>query len=293
MYGNNHQPVETYARSMIRTLREKGHEVVPTVKTPPKAREVYKNVDLLLDIDCGRDEKGELHWHGENEKPDCLSAVYFIDTHGYPSLHRRLAKRYDHVFFCVWDKRDMFAGHPSTHWSPNFTDLNWFNGKDFLRTEWLLEFDFGFYGSKGGLDRADPLIKIANNNRWRADVRQIAKGGKHRWPETAEAMAKCRFLFNHGQKHDGPNLRVMESMAMQRPLITDQDPRSGMDKLFEPGIHYIPYEAYTYNGLEDKMRWCMENRDKAEIIAKHAYNEVTAKHLVGNRIDQILEVINA
>lgn len=285
---HNSRPVDNYALSMIRELRNQGHEVIPTLKTPPTAREVYKYIDLLLDIDCGRNDKGELRWHGEVEKPDCPSAVYFIDSHGYPSLHRRLAKNYDHVFFAVWDKRDLFAKHPSAHWCPNFTDLEWF---DVDAHSPKTPFDFGFYGSKGGLDRANPLIKIANDNGWIADVQQIGAGGRHRWPETAAAMAQCKVLFNHGQKHDGPNLRVMESMAMKRPLISDQDPRSGMDKLFEPGVHYIPYEAYTYNHLEERMRWSLENPDKAKLIALHAYDEVKEKHLVKNRIDQILKTI--
>lgn len=283
------EPVENYARSMIRTLRELGHEVVETVKTAPVAREIYKEVDFLLDIDCGRNNKGELRWHGETQKPDCPSAVYFIDSHGYPSLHKRLAKNYDHVFFAVWDKRDLFAKHPSAHWCPNFTDLKWFNGDDYSS---LTQFDFGFYGSKGGLDRAKPMIYVANNNNWTSDVRQISRQGKHQWPETATAMRACRFLFNKAQKHDGPNLRVMESMAMKRPLICDQDSRSGMDKLFEPGVHYIPYEYFKYKGLEERMKWCMDNPDAAQLIALHAYDEVRAKHLVKNRIEQILEVIN-
>jgi hypothetical protein len=282
--------VETYARSMVRDLRDKGHQVIETQKTPPKAAAVYNEVDFLLDIDCGRDDDGKLHWHGEAIKPRVKSAVYFIDTHGYPSLHHRLAKNYDHVFFCVWDKRDRFSTHPSAHWCPNFTDLMWFDGTKY--TPQSYDFNFGFFGSKGGLERANPLIEIANNRNWKAVSRQVARGGKHRWPETAMEMSKCQFLFNHGQKHDGPNLRVMESMAMKRPLITDQDPRSGMDKLFEPGIHYIPYEAYTYKHLEQRMQWCMDNPDKAKLIAQHAYDEVTQNHLVGNRIDQILEVVS-
>jgi hypothetical protein len=258
----------------------------------PKGRlnneDAYKRVDLLLDIECGRDKEGSLGWHCETEKVPCKSAVYMIDSHGHPTNHKRAARNYDHVFFAVWSKRDLFAKHPSAHWSPNFTDLRWFNGKQYPITGF--EYDFGFFGSKGGLDRAKPLIQIANNHSWSHHVGQICPGGKHQWPGTAEAMAACKYLFNKGQKHDGPNLRVMESMLMNRPLISDFDPTSGMNQLFTEGKHYLGYEYFTYEGLEEKMTWCMENPREAKAIAEAAYREVWNNHLVGNRIEQIMEV---
>lgn len=283
----NSRPVETYARSMIRDLQYRDHEVFETVKATPKSDKMYKEIDLLLDIDCGRDANGNLNWHGQDKKPNVLSAVYFIDSHGYPSLHKRIAKNYDHVFFAVWDKRDLFAGHPSAHWCPNFTDLVWFDGADYPEEGTI---DFGFFGSKGGLGRAKPLIEITSANGWTHDVRQVNRGERHRWPDTARAMSVCRNLFNKAQKHDGPNLRVFESMCINRPLICDQDQRSGLDKLFQPWVHYIPYN-YDYTNLEGAMKWCMNNSGDAKAIANAAYNEVKSKHLVKHRMDFMLEVI--
>ena len=284
--------VETYARSMIRVLRERGHTVIEAGKTPHAN---YSDVDLLLDIDCGRDEKGDLRWHGESAVPNVHSAVYFIDSHGHPDLHRRIAPHYDHVFFAVWSKRDLFSRHNSAHWCPNFTDKTWFDGSQYQSG--VFSADFGFFGSKGGLDRAAPLQKIALARGWSTDVRQINYQERHRWPHTAEEMAKCRVLFNHGQKHDGPNLRVLESMAMKRPLITDDDPLDGMQNIFMPYAHYIPYgnfnvntRTYDHIGLEEAMEMALQ--PSAMAVAETAYNEVMEKHLVENRIDQILEVVN-
>ena len=279
-------PVETYSASMVRALRARGHEVVDIQKNP---NHNFHDIDLLIDIDCGRNADGKLIWQAQDGPLPCKSAVVFIDSHGYPSLHKRLAVHYDHVFFAVWDKRDLFVKHPSAHWFPNFTDLRWFDGERYSIDE--PDFDFGFFGSKGGLSRTGPLVEIAKKREWTTDVRQINLSGKHRWPHTAEAMANCLTLFNKGQKHDGPNLRVMESMLVNRPLISDADTRSGMDKLFEPWVHYIPYEYFTFEGLETAMEFCMENPQIAEKIARQGYNEVKANHLVGNRIDQILEVV--
>jgi spore maturation protein CgeB len=105
-------------------------------------------------------------------------------------------------------------------------------------------------------------------------------------------MSKCQYLFNHGQKHDGPNQRVMESMAMRRPLITDRDERSGMDKLFIEGVHYTGYEAYTYKGLEDAM-WAVRQDSAVYEMADLACYQVKQHHQVSNRVDQMLEVLNA
>lgn len=283
------KPVQTYSASMVRVLREKGHEVVDIQKN---LNQNYDGIDLLIDIDCGRNEKGELLWQAQNNRLPVPSAIMFIDSHGYPSLHRRLAKNYDHVFFAVWDKRDLFTSHLSAHWCPNFTDAAWFDGQHYNSPS-QNGYDFGFFGSKGGLERADKMRKIAERLGWTATAREVIKGVKHRWPATSEAMAECRNLFNKGQKHDGPNLRVMESMLMQRPLISDKDNRSGMDKLFESGKHYIPYEYFSYEGLEEAMRFVMNNPLEARGIAAAAYAEVKANHLVENRIDQIINVVNS
>lgn len=292
MVARNHfsiqgEQVETYATSVVRVLREKGHEVVDVAKSTTQN---YDGVDLLLDLDSGRNLKGELIWQAQNGSLPCQSAVMFIDSHGYPTDHKRLAPHYDHVFFAVWSKRDLFVHHPSAHWCPNFTDDKWFDGEGYP-VSYDTPHAFGFFGSKGGLSRADAMQVIAQRRGWTYDIRQVNAGGKHRWPQTAVAMSHCHTLFNKGQKHDGPNLRVMESMLMNRVLISDKDDTSGMDKLFEPWAHYIPYEYFTYEGLETAMEFCVENPQIAEQIARQGYEEVKANHLVGNRIDQILEVV--
>lgn len=275
----------SYYRSMCQALIKRGHEV--TAARPLNDIE-WKDYDLLLNVDSGRDRKGREPFI--TERVPIKSAVYFIDSHGNPSLHKRLSGNFDHVFFAVLSKAHIFAKHPSAHWSPNFTDLNHFNLAKYTDVE--PEYDFGFFGSSGGLDRANPMVEVCKQNGWSYDVRQIGTPWKGMWPRTQDAMANCKFLFNHGQKHDGPNLRVIESMAMGRPLITDVDVADGMGKLFNKGQHYIGYEAYTYGGLEKAMNFVMEFPAEAERIAQTAYEEVRQKHLVGNRIEQILSIVD-
>lgn len=288
-YGKDKRPVETYSKSFHRALENRGHEV--TAMGEGHEKSIFSvsvdTFDLYIDLDCGRNVEGKLHFQTPESR--IPKAVRFIDTHGYPSLHRRLAKEYDHVFFAVWDKRDLFANHNSAHWCPNASDLDWFNYLDHLDVYKSPSNLIGFFGSKGGLDRAKPLLNIAyEHTDYTVDVREIGRTHGHRWPETAKAMANCKFLLNCGQKHDGPNQRVIESMLMHRPLITDRDKRDGMSKLFSEGDHYLGWSGQTELALQ--IKWCLDNYDLAQSMARRAYQEAVSKHLVKHRVDQILEV---
>lgn len=292
-YSYKNELVQNYAQSVVREIEKLGHKVTsigPGTNTDLNYFN-FDNYDLLIDLDCGRDSNtGKLNfWFQEDGLKTCpiLSSVWFIDSHGNPSLHKRISKQYDHVFFAVWDKRDLFVKHKSAYWLPNATDSKWFNSS-FVNA--LPKYDFGFFGSKMGLVRADPMKEICDKHNWSHDIREIGKVYKQRWPRTAEAMGDCAILFNHGQKHDGPNLRVMESMAMGIPLINDQDDRSGMDQLFTADEHYISYEHHSYQGLEEAMNWTIKNYNSAVRMAEEAMSIVNSKHLIKHRVKEILEV---
>ncbi len=283
------KPVPCYAWSYVEAFREMGHEVEVIGEGHPPLPVVLewdKGYDHVLEIENGRNADGDLNFmQWSNIAP---TSVLLIDSHGHPDLHAEIAKRYRHVFFAVWARRDLFAGHPSAHWCPNATDLKWFGTPEQRAIE--PEFDFGFFGSKKGLSRADDMVAICKANGWTYDVRQVASNrNPNRWPATGEAMANCRVLFNRGQKHDGPNQRVLESMAMQRPLVCDYDPKDGTTKLFEMASHYRPYDSA--DELEEEMHWCLENAEKAHCMAYGARGEVEYLHLVKHRAAQILEVI--
>lgn len=284
-YDNYGEEIMTYSRCMVREFIKAGHMVVETGKQRLSTAE-YKKFDFFIDVDSGRDAEGNYDWHLMDPVP-IPSAAFLIDSHGKPDLHRHIGHYADHVFFAVWNRRDLFADHKSAHWTPNFTDLAFLEGSGDVD----IDYDFGFIGSKKGLARAEPLRKIAQNNGWSCNVKEVAKKNGHRWPATAKEMLRCKVLFNHGQKHDDPNLRVMESMYCGRALITPNDPESGMGWLFEPWIDYIPYEAHTYKGLEERMTWAMNRPDACEQIANNAYRKVNANHLTRHRIKKVLEVI--
>ena len=281
-------PVESYARCVHEELEKLGHTVDNVYGQEFTNTDYY---DLYMELDNGRDAEGDLGFGKHIDRSDiCIpTAVWFIDSHGRPDLHRALAPAYTHVFFAVWDKRDLFKEHPSAHWCPNATDPRFF----YPINVGLPQFDFGFFGSKTGLDRADKMIEICKRRGWSYDVRQIGGGPfKHKWPRTCEAMNNCKVLFNHGQKHDAPNLRVLESMAVGRPLISDLEPRSGMSRLFTPDKHYLAYESYTQNGLEEQMEIALTGKFSHN-MATTAQSLVLGHHLIKNRVEQMLEVFNA
>jgi len=279
------RPVESYARSFHSNFERAGNEVTAVGEGHKLQHDDirYRNYDLFMQLDNGRNKYGDL---GFKLVDRILSAVLFTDSHGqFGDLHQQWAAKYNHVFFAVWNERDRFKGHPSAHWCPNATDEKFFPLATCIPT-----FDFGFHGSKGGLDRATTMKAICEQNKWTYDVRQVNGAFKHRWPMTAEAMGQCRVLWNMGQKHDGPNLRVIESMAVGRPLITEVDSLNGMGKLFQEGIHYLGYKAYSLEGMEEQMKWCMNNLSCAKKLGEIGRKEVVAKHLIKHRVQQMLEV---
>ncbi len=286
--------IPSYAKSFYDQLKILGHEVLGIGKGWKYARlDQVPNIskfDLFIDHDSGRDGDGNHNFQLYETRSPIRSVFRSIDAHGQPTLHRRLAKNYDHVFFAVWAKRDLFTSHKSAHWCPNASDPDWFNFEHYKENWDRPIHDIGFFGSKGGLDRADILKKVCQDKRFTFDIREIGGPFKARWPRTPTAMAQCSILFNKGQKHDGPNQRVIESMMMNRPLICDRDSTDGMNILFEEGTHYLGYD--TEVDIINQIRWCkdFENRELAINMAKRAYDEVMQKHTIFNRVQQILEV---
>ena len=286
-------PIVSYSDSTHRALVDLGHNV--TLMGEGHVYKTFKDIStsfldrqaLFIDLDCGRNKEGSLSFHCFEQRAPIPSAVRYIDDHGHATYHKRAARNYDHVFFAVWDKRDIFTNHPSVHWCPNASDAKYFYKDVQSDATDSRPIDIGFFGSKGGLDRADTLKLIAQRHTWTCDVREIGKE-RTRWPATAEAMARCRVLFNKSQKHDSPNQRVIESMLMERPLVTDRDSRDGMSKLFELGEHYLSYA--TTSELANNIEWCLREPSLASSMARRAYKEAYEKHQVKNRVEQILEV---
>ena len=275
----------------------KGNRVITYYDSWISAFEVDRNVkrcDIIFEIECGKNTKGELNWLvPKTHQLTSTKIAYFIDSHTRGADHKAISPHYDHVFFAPWVARDFFSQHKSAHWLPNATDLNWFGRDSFHIKHVQDQVDFTFIGSKMGLHRADPMVEVCKRRSYSYLVKEVAKAHRVKWPATGIAMREGRNQFNWGQKVDGPNLRVMETMAVGRPLITDKDPeqRDGMNKLFKEGEHLVYYNRYSFEDLEEKMKWLMNNPSEAAVIANNAYNLVKRNHLIINRAQTIIETV--
>lgn len=286
------EPIENYARSFVHYL-SKTHEVLSI----GEGHEI-SDINLVdrrsdyaccIDLDCGRNTKGNFNFINSDSKVNGIrSIVWFIDSHGQSTLHKRMAGRYDHVFFAVWARRDLFSKHPSANWLPNCTDARFFDPAQIGEVEPV--FDWGFYGSKGGIDRADKLKEICIKNGYTYEIREVARPYTHKWPKTGVAMTACRRLFNRSQKHDGPNQRVLESMCTGRPLITDIDAQDGMNLLFDDGVHYVGYKDNDV--LEEKMKWMFDHPVECARIGAEAKQLVFSRHTMEQRVARMMEALD-
>lgn len=291
-YKGNELP--TYSLSFYHALLDKEYEVTRIgsgweyeyVEDVPK----YKDYSLFIDLDCGRDHSGQLHFRYQNKKCPIPSVLRTIDEHGKPTVRKRIAQYYDHIAFAVWDRRDLFTKHPSAFWCPCASDDRWFDYKDHMKIWRNPKYTAGFFGSRHGLHRADMLKKVCHRREWKCDIREVGRQNKPRWPRTAEAMVNCKLLYNKSQKHD-VNQRIFESMLMRRPLLTDRDSRSGLDKLFTEYEHYFGYDTSTTLGNQMEYLLNKDNEGIVSNLVKRAYKEVKEKHLVKHRVEQILEVV--
>lgn len=281
--------IESYAKSFAYHMA-KNHEVLEIGEGTniPNVGALDPNIDIewIIDLDNGRNSKGDFSFSVPDYPYAAKRAVWWIDSHGNPSLHHRLAEHYDAVFFAVWSRRDLFAKHPNAHWLPCCTDIRWFHP---LYTGIpVIKYDWGFFGSKHGLDRANKLKEYCEKLGYTYDIREVARSFTHKWPHTGQAMAACRNLFNRGQKHDGPNQRVLESMLVGAPLLNNIDPTDGMNLLFTEGEHYV---GYTEENLEERIKWMVEHRGDCAIIAKAAQQRVIDRHTMDKRVAAMCEVL--
>lgn len=73
------------------------------------------------------------------------------------------------------------------------------------------------------------------------------------------------------------NLRVMEVLAAGGCLLTDRlSPQSGLDLLFEEGVHYIGFDGY--DELAEKIRYYLDHPDQALAIARAGHQVFLEEH---------------
>lgn len=101
--------------------------------------------------------------------------------------------------------------------------------------------------------------------------------------EVAEFYQECQVVINQAVNHE-LNMRVMETLAAGRPLLTPEVP--GLEDVIEDQTHAV---VYREENLIEKLTWMVEHPEECEEMARkgqahamqhHTY-EVRAKQLIG------------
>jgi len=87
----------------------------------------------------------------------------------------------------------------------------------------------------------------------------------------------------------GPSFKTMEILGVGGFLLTDNV--QGISDLFRDGEHLAVYDSYE--DMKSKIRYYLDNRERAIEIGINARKEVLAKHLWEYRIKWIGECLNA
>jgi glycosyltransferase involved in cell wall biosynthesis len=108
-----------------------------------------------------------------------------------------------------------------------------------------------------------------------------------RYEEVANLVGTGRLAFNCSMT-GSLNLRVFEMLACCRCLVTDHAPGSGIEDLFEQGVHLA---LYTEANLEHIVDTLLAQPQLAAEIAMRGYEAVTARHTWAHRAEQMLGVL--
>jgi hypothetical protein len=106
-----------------------------------------------------------------------------------------------------------------------------------------------------------------------------------------DLSARGRLVFNHAAVQE-LNMRVFETLAMGRPLLTNAESAvNGLLDLFEDGRHLLVY--HSEQELLDKARRYLADEDARQAIANAGRAEVLAKHTYVHRVETLLDTVRA
>lgn len=212
----------------------------------------------------------------ELETIDIPCAFYSVDTHHHLGFHRYLSLVFPNIFVAQQDYIGQFAEFGVVpHWLPLWASV-------YLEPQSEKKHDAVFIGTLNpdlNPDRVaffrelQKLVKI--------DVRTAA---------FTDIFPASRIVVNQTVKGD-LNFRVFEAMMSGALLLTERT-GNGLTDLFEDGKHLV---LYTKGDVEDaarKIRFYLENPDKAQAIAEAGRKLVCEKHLALHRAQYVLDKIS-
>ncbi|MCW8137397.1 MAG: glycosyltransferase [Planctomycetota bacterium] len=234
--------------------------------------------DLVLEVEG---ENVDTHGH-EHVKTPC--AWWAIDSHLHMSYDQHFfrAKRFDHLFVAqkhhVQRYQD-WSWVPAS-WLPLAADPNVFQPVTSPQ-----DFDIGFVGSVlPGLHEARRRLLARMLQRF--DRVLVVRGAFRE--QAARELSRCRVVFNRSL-HEDVNMRVFESLAVGRPLLTDRlDQRCGLEELARDGEQLITYEDATFEATAERL---LADEDLAEQIASAGRARVLEAHTYEHRAAELLRTL--
>jgi spore maturation protein CgeB len=104
----------------------------------------------------------------------------------------------------------------------------------------------------------------------------------------ATLQNKIKIMFDRTITHN-IGTRIFESCAAGCVALWSPGYDNGIDELFTPNVHYIPYR--TFEDLDVIIEDLLNNPSKVERITKAAEKHVLNSHTYAHRVWQILENI--
>ncbi|MCL4485623.1 MAG: glycosyltransferase [Nitrospirae bacterium] len=203
-------------------------------------------------------------------------ACYLIDTHLFPADHLAIARRFDVVFLAQKGYVELFRERLArpVYWLPLAADPR-------IHRPWPLpeSFDVGICASLSPVPdrRSRRLARLGLH---------FSLGKKRAFlEEMSEFLSGARILFNSAVRED-LNMRVFESMAIGKCLLTDPVP--GLFDLFVPDVDLVIYDD---SDLVDKVRFLLDHPEVRERIAASGRKKTLGRHTYRHRARSLVRIL--
>lgn len=207
--------------------------------------------------------------------PTIPKACYLIDTHLSAADHLRLASRFDVIFLAQKSYVELFRerlGRP-VFWLPLACDPLVHRPYDLPES-----FDLAICTSPGKADRRSRRLARLGI-RYSVGVRRLF------FEDMARFLSSSRLLFNSAVKDD-LNMRVFESLAIGKCLLTDSVP--GLSDLFVPDVDLVLYDD---SDLVDKVRYLLDHPEVAFRIGARGRKKVLGAHTYRHRARSLVRIL--
>ena len=203
-------------------------------------------------------------------------ACYLIDTHLFPADHLAIASRFDVVFLAQKAYVEVFRERLSrpVYWLPLAADQK-------VHRPWPVPetFDLGICSS------LSPVPDRRSRRLARLEIHFSLGRRRAFLEEMSKFLSGARVLFNSAVKDD-LNMRVFESMAIGKCLLTDPVP--GLSDLFIPDVDLVLYDD---SDLVDKARFLLDHPEIREKIAASGRKKTLARHTYRHRARSVVRIL--